>query len=90
MGIRDKLRMIIWLLLGLLFYGLAWQVGSDLPAVQTVFYKIGHVTTLAWVGYWISRQMLGRMNRRLPPEPHEIGARAILVGAIIIAGSLGL
>ncbi len=87
---KDKLRMIIWLQLGLLFYGLSWAVGNDLPAVQTVFYKIGHVTTLAWVGYWISRQMLGRIDRGSAPEPHEIGARAILVGAIIIAGSLGL
>lgn len=81
-------RMIGWLLAGIVMYALAYLVGSDLPAVQTVFYKLGHVTTLAWVGYWISRQMLGRIDQ--DTSALDSIARAILAGCVILAGSMGL
>lgn len=81
-------RMIGWLVAGLALYACAYLAGSNLPAVQTVFYKLGHVTTLAWVGYWISRQMLGRINNN--SDNTDRIARAILAGCVIIAGSMGL
>lgn len=97
--LSDFARMIVWLLAGLALYAAAMMVGSDRPAVQTVLYKLGHVTTLAWVGYWLARGALGRIvsndNHRKnytarPSAPIELLARAVLVGAVIIAGSLGL
>lgn len=84
----DKFRMLAWLAAGLAMYFLAALVGSDLPAVQTVFYKLGHVTTLAWVGYWISRQAIGRVYSA--SSGTEKLARAVLVGCVIVAGSMGL
>lgn len=84
----DKARMLVWLLVGLALYFASFQIGSEHPAWQTVTYKLGHVTTLAWVGYWISRQALGRIYMHATVS--ERTARAILIGAVIIAGSLGL
>lgn len=85
---KDLLRMVIWVCLGLLLYGLAICTPNQFPAVQTVFYKMGHVTTLAWIGYWISRKALGRVVPTT--DPTEKLARAVLIGAVIIAGSMGL
>lgn len=84
----DRLRMFGWLIAGLVMYGCAYLVGTDLPALQTVFYKLGHVTTLAWVGYWISRQMLGRIDE--DSSAIDSIARAVLAGSVILAGSMGL
>lgn len=84
----NRTRMIIWLLAGLFLYAAAVLTGENYPAVQTVFYKLGHVTTLAWVGYWISRQAMGRIDET--SDPIKIQARAILMAGIIIAGSMGL
>ncbi len=81
-------RMALWLVAGLIFYTCAVVVGASYPAIQTVLYKMGHVTTLAWVGYWIARQALGRID--VASDPTDRVARAVLVGAIILAGSMGL
>ena len=84
----DKLRMAIWLVLGLSLYAASALIGTDNPQWQTVTYKMGHVTTLAWTGYWIARQALGRIG--YTSTQSAVTARAILIGAVIIAGSLGL
>lgn len=88
MKYQDFTRMTAWLAAGLALYAAALITGPEHPAVQTVFYKLGHVTTLAWVGYWISRQAVGRLDTK--PNPTDRLARAVLVGAVIIAGSMGL
>lgn len=87
-SLLDKFRMVIWLAAGLGMYFMAALVGADAPAVQTVFYKMGHVTTLAWVGYWIARNALGRVTNSTPPT--EKLARAVLIAGVIVAGSMGL
>jgi len=86
--IPDKLRMLVWLLCGLALYWCAALVGQESPAVQTVFYKLGHVTTLAWFGYWISRNAIGRVAD--DSSPNEKLARAVLIAGVILAGSMGL
>lgn len=86
--LSDSLRMLAWLLIGLSLYLAAALIGADSPAVQTVAYKLGHVTTLAWVGYWISRQAVGRIYDSSHPQDRM--ARAIVIAGVIIAGSLGL
>lgn len=86
--ISDLSRMIIWLVIGLTLYFASYAVGPGLPTVQTVCYKLGHVTTLAWVGYWIARQVLGRVEQHSPAA--EKTARAIIIGCVILAGSMGL
>lgn len=86
--ILDKLRMIIWLALGLLAYLASMAVGPSNPIVQTTLYKIGHVTTLAFIGYWISRKAIGRID--ITSDQGDKLARALVMGSVIIAGSLGL
>lgn len=88
MNILDKFRMLAWLLSGLAMYLAAYLVSSAFPAVQTVFYKLGHVTTLAWFGYWIARNSLGRVHKNT--QPIERLARAVLMAGVIVAGSMGL
>lgn len=86
--IPDRLRMMIWLFLGLAAYVASFIVGPSQPVIQTTLYKVGHVTTLAWVGYWISRKTIGRITPT--STPHDRIARALMIGAVIVAGSLGL
>lgn len=85
---KNIQRMLAWLLIGLALYIAAAVTGSDMPAVQTVLYKLGHVTTLAWFGYWISRNALGRLTDASNPQDRI--ARAIVVGCVILAGSMGI
>lgn len=84
----DRFRMIVWLLIGVGLYAVSFLTGNDYPAVQTVFYKLGHVTTLAWFGYWVSRNALGRVTSN--SHPQERIARALIIAGVIIAGSMGL
>lgn len=85
----DLQRMWLWLAIGVALYATSiGLVGSNSPAVQTIFYKIGHVTTLAWVGYWISRQALGRVTGQSSPTDRL--ARAVVIAGVIMAGSMGL
>jgi hypothetical protein len=86
----DRLRMITWLIFGLALYLASWFAGTDHPFIQTILYKTGHVTTLAWIGYWIARHAIGRIGLASKPTDGEYLARAIIVAGVIIAGSLGL
>ena len=95
----DKFRMLVWLLVGLGLYSLSIYIGTGHPSIQTIAYKLGHVTTLAWVGYWIARMSLGRITndtrhswtqKAKHSEPNDRLARAVIIAGVIIAGSLGL
>lgn len=84
--------MIFWPIFGILFYLVSYLISNDFPVIQVIFVKLGHVTTLAWVGYWISRRAIGRLDRHNSTATvnGEYFARAIIIGATMIAGSLGL
>jgi len=85
----DLQRMWLWLAIGIALYATSISiVGADSPVVQTILYKVGHVTTLAWVGYWISRQALGRVSGASSPTDRL--ARAVVIAGVIMAGSMGL
>lgn len=85
----EPLRMSIWLAIGLTLYFTALSViGPNAPAAQTIFYKAGHVTTLSWIGYWISRQAIGRV--KADSSATEKLARAVLIAGVILAGSMGM
>jgi len=86
--LSNASRMGLWLVLGLALYAMSMLAGTDHPAIQTIFYKLGHVTTLAWVGYWIARQSVGRLDAL--SSPNERLARAVVMSGVIIAGSMGL
>lgn len=85
----DSLRMWVWLAIGVVLYVAALVVvTAEYPGVQTILYKAGHVTTLAWIGYWISRNSLGRIKS--DSTSTEKLSRAVLMAGVIIAGSMGL
>ena len=88
----DLFRMIGWLLAGLALYGASIAVGADYPQPQVILQKLGNVTVFSYVGYWISRQALGRIDEqyRMPTDPGRVIARAVVIGAAILAGALGL
>ena len=85
----DRLRMFAWPLFGIAFYVAVLLVdGAQYPTVQVTLQKLGHVTTFAFVGYWISRQALGRINSTSPTNDRI--ARAIVIAGVILAGLTGL
>lgn len=88
----DLFRMAGWLLAGLLLYAASIAVGAEYPQAQVNLQKLGNVTTFSWVGYWVSRQSLGRIDYSsyAASEPGRVIARAIVIGASILAGALGL
>lgn len=85
---QDRARMAIWLAAAMACYAIAHILGNQHPLSQTVAYKAGHVTLLAWIGYWIARNSLGRIYDETSSQ--RVVARAVLMGCVIIAGSLGL
>lgn len=84
----QAFRMLLWLAAGLTLYSVSTWLGPEHPQAQVTLYKLGHVTTLAYVGYWISRQALGRVVART--DSTRVVARAIVIGSAMIAGALGL
>lgn len=86
---NDWTRMIAWFGIGVALYMLS-VLAAPFPPAQVIFYKAGHVTTLAWIGYWVARGALGRLNVDSDSHPVEYVARAILMGCVILGGSMGL
>lgn len=72
---------------------------AGLAAVQTAAWKAGHVTVFAWIGYRLAVTALGRVDRigddigLNESDPHygqRLVARAIVIGAAVLAGAIGL
>ena len=86
--IADKLRMAQWLLLAVVFYGVALSVAQ--PQVQTLCWKLGNVTVASFVGYWIDRRAFYLHRIDVGSEPPMLLRRAIIMAAAMLAVSLGL
>lgn len=88
-ALQDRLRMVVWLLFGLAFYVAVLLIdGTRFPTVQVTLQKLGHVTTFAWVGYWIARNALGRVHSASTSTDRL--ARAVIIAGVILAGLTGL
>jgi hypothetical protein len=94
---RDKTRMIQWLLLSVAVYLIAallagMPAASDagqLPRLQTVLWKVGHLNLAAYIGYWIDRHAYrDRVDLTSPYLMHI--RRAIIIAASMIAFGLAL
>lgn len=84
---KDKLRMIQWLLIAAVFYGAAMIVQQ--PQAQTGLWKAGHITSGAFLGYWIDRHLFGRYDHS-DINTNRVLARAIVAGAAILGMAFGL
>lgn len=82
----DRLRMVEWALLAVIFYALALIVTQ--PQIQTALWKMGHITVGAYLGYWADRTLLGRVSAH--SSPARVVARAIIIAAAIWGMSGGL
>lgn len=88
----DKLRMFHWLLISAAIYTAAIVLADMqlLPQIQVALWKIGHITVAAYAGYWIDRHTFRdcRLNARSDPRLHV--RRAIIIGAAMLAVSMGM
>jgi len=88
----DLFRMAGWLVSGILLYAASIYIGIEHPQSQVILQKLGNVTLFSFVGYWIARQSLGRIDEpyHASSDPGRVVARAIVIGSAILAGALGL
>lgn len=91
---KELFRMAQWLLLAAVFYALALSItvpteGGKLAMIQTGLWKAGHITSGAFLGYWIDRHLFGRFTSDHYYTPRAV-ARAILVSAAILGMAFGL
>lgn len=79
-------RMAHWAAIAVVLYWIAlgFNLQESQPAVQSTVYHAANVTMRAWIGYWIARTALGRMQRNETDPPIAILARAIVIGAVIL------
>ena len=88
--VSDKLRMVHWLALAVVFYALAlWVFGGE-PQLQTLCWKLGNLTVAGFMGYWLDRNVFwyARPDAVSPPLWH-ITARD-RVAAAMMAVATGL
>ena len=89
----EIFRMLQWLLISFCLYAFAIALankGIDFyPQIQTVSWKLGHLTIAAFFGYWIDRNAF---RDRITPDsiPLITIRRAIIIMGSMIAISLGM
>ena len=83
---KDLHRMFHWLMLAAAFYALAMLTTQ--MQLQTGLWKLGHITIGAFAGYWVDRNLYGRVS----PEsaPGRLVARAVVVAACVLGMAFGL
>jgi len=95
MNEKEYFRMIQWLGLAAIFYTIAISItpppeGGHLAQIQTGFWKAGHITSGAYLGYWIDRHLFGRYDNGDDKYIPRSMARAIVVGCAILGMAFGL
>ena len=84
----NRLRMVQWLLLAAMMYVAAILL-KDMPQVSTGLWKAGHITSGAYLGYWIDRHLYGRMLV-VEGSSARLLSRAIVIAACVIGMAFGL
>lgn len=83
---RELFRMVQWVLLASCFYGAALLTTQ--PQVQTLLWKLGHVTLGVFAGYWADRNLVGRVTQE--SEGLRVLARAVIAAACVLGLAWGL
>lgn len=86
-GAGGYSRMWQWLVLSVVFYTAALLTVQ--PQLQTLFWKLGHVTIGSYMAYWVYRVLFGRFERSRATQGQYV-ARAIVLLACIYAVANGL
>lgn len=81
-------RMLTWAVLAAVLYAIA--LNTSQPQIQTLLWKVGHITLGANVGYWIDRTAFRDRYDYANPDAMRALSRAIIVAAAILGLSLGL
>lgn len=88
---RDIVRMVEWLLLAALFYWGAMQlpIAGHYAPLQTLLWKLGHVTLGSFIGYWIDRiAFRDRIECSTPPLIKI--RRAVMMATATVTLGMGL
>lgn len=82
----DIIRMSSWLLAGLALMFLTFDFGlqESNPGLQATIYNLANITIRAWIGYWIARHTLGRVDQNGNDPPIMYLARAVVIGAVVL------
>jgi hypothetical protein len=86
MSKTDKVRMIHWIMFAAVFYILAAMAHH--PQLQTGLWKAGHITSGAFMGYWIDRNLFDRVTGESVGS--RLIARAVIVAAAVVGMAFGL
>lgn len=88
---RDIMRMVEWLLLAALFYWGAMQlpITGHYAPLQTLLWKLGHVTLGSFVGYWIDRIAFRDRIQCSTPPLIKI-RRAVMMATATVTLGMGL
>ncbi len=84
----DKHRMLNWLMVAALFYGIAYAMfaAEVTGPFQTLAWKLGHVTLGGYVGYRLDRAAFrDRLNPTTPPLI-MIRRAIVMVGTMYVIG----
>lgn len=87
-AVRNHSRMIEFFMLALALYIIAVLV--PWAQFQTAAWKLGHITSGATIGYWIDRQLFGRINYEVSINRYRFVCRAAIVAAAILGMATGL
>lgn len=88
MNKKDLFRMFPWVVLAAAFY--AGALAMPQPQLETILWKLGHITVGAFLGYWIDRHLFGRYVPQVHSSTPRAHARALIVGAVILGIAFGL
>ena len=83
---RDTLRMSGWLVIAVALYFLTFDFGlqESHPGLQATIYTVANITLRAYIGYWISRSVLGRLKLDGTDAAGKMIARAIVIAAAVM------
>jgi len=59
-AVGDRLRMVEWLALAIVFYALALYVFGGQPQLQTLCWKLGNLTIAGFMGYQAGSELACR------------------------------
>lgn len=81
-------RMVQWLGIALALYFIVFDPWIGLqdsnPGLQTTIYNLAGITIRAYLGYWISRAVIGRLRLDGSDDPLCLVARSIIIGCVVL------